>query len=340
MLDVTDNLFNRRRSREESKLKLWRYAGLMLTYRCSAACRFCYYSCDSRAGGLMPVETAIAAWKGLVRIAGETANVHITGGEPFLYFDRLIEILQQARQDGLTPADMIETNGSWAVDESEIADKLRQLDALGMDRLKISWDAFHEEFIDVENVCRLVAVGRKVLGNDRVLVRWEHHLDHPTGIRTADETARRAILKAALETDPCRLTGRAADALADLSEQFPVETFFNHDCQTALLGSKGVHIDPAGNVFNGQCSGMIVGNVNGVPLDEMWMSFEPDKEEFWRTLFETGPSGFLKKPCCTTYPKRLHYGSKCHLCSDIRRFFFDKGHFSQIIGPIDCYDKR
>lgn len=285
----------------------------------------------------MPIETAIGAWEGLVRIAGDTARVHITGGEPFLYFDRLVEIMQQAKRLGLTPVETIETNAGWNSSDTDITDKLRQLDELGMDRLKISWDAFHEEFIDIESVRRLINVARQVLGADRVLVRWEKHLDHPTGIRKMDESGRQAILKDALKADRCRLTGRAADELAILSEQHPLEQFASKNCRIALLGSKGVHIDPDGNVFNGQCSGMIVGNVNRRPLDEIWKLFDPENDDFWRILYQHGPGGFLTQPCAGNYEKQECYGSKCHLCTDIRRFFFDNGHFSQIIGPNNCY---
>lgn len=287
----------------------------------------------------MPVETAIGAWEGLVRIAGDAARVHITGGEPFLYFDRLVEIMQQARQLGLTPVETIETNAGWPGSQAEIAEKLRQLDELGMDRLKISWDAFHEEFIDIESVRRLISIAREILGPDRVLVRWEKHLDHPTGIRNMDDSDRQTVLKEALHSDPCRLTGRAADELAVLSEQHPVENFVSKNCQTALLGSKGVHVDPDGHVFNGQCSGMMVGNVNQTPLDEIWKSFDPEKGDFWQILYENGPIGLLDHPNAGDYPKQDRYSSKCHLCTDIRRFFFDNGRFSQIIGPDNCYGK-
>ena len=46
MLDLSDNAYNRSRARNESKFKLWRSAGLLLTYQCNAACEFCYYHCS------------------------------------------------------------------------------------------------------------------------------------------------------------------------------------------------------------------------------------------------------------------------------------------------------
>lgn len=337
MLKLQDNLFNARRPRDQSKLKLWRYAGLMLTYRCSAACRFCYYYCSPQASGLMSVDTAIQSWEGLVRLAGENAKIHITGGEPFLYFDRLAQICKRASQLGLAPLDSIETNaGTWN-SSAELTDQLRFLDDCGLDRLKVSWDAFHEEFIEIDKVRRFIHIARDVLGPDHVLVRWEKHLTQPTRIQEEGSEGKKTILLAALAADSCRFTGRAAEALAPLVARHPAENFRGQNCQKALLGCKGVHIDPDGNVFNGQCSGMIVGNVNQTPLDVLWRVFEPDRADFWKVLYEEGPFGLLGQAQGDGFHPQNKYASKCHLCTDIRRFFFDKGIYSTIIGPHDCY---
>lgn len=339
MYDLSDNLFNRRQERQQPKLKLWRYAGLMLTYRCTAACRFCYYSCSPRAGGLMSVDTAIGAWEGLVRIAGHEAQVHITGGEPFLYFDRLTEILDQAQRSGLTGLDSVETNADWGKSETEISDKLKRLDSLGMNRLKISWDPFHEEFIDIQSVRRLLSVAQKVLGAQRVLVRWQRYLDFPSGIREKTEQDKQIILHNALTSEPCRFTGRAGEALAQSAAGHPAEYFQNKTCRNALLSAKGVHIDPYGNVFNGQCSGIVIGTIAQNPLDTLWSTWQPDRDDFWHILYHQGPYGLLEEACRRGYVIHPKYASKCHLCTDIRRFFFDKALYSPIINPEDCYGK-
>ena len=337
MLELQNNLFDARRLRHQPKLKRWRYAGLMLTYRCSAACRFCYYYCSPQASGLMSVEMAIQSWEALVRLAGEYAKVHITGGEPFLYFDRLAQILEQASRLGLTPLDSLETNAGFWNSDDDLRNQLRFLDDCGLDRLKVSWDAFHEEFIEVGKVQRFIRIARDILGSHRVLVRWEKHLDQPTGIQEQDAEGKKAILLAALDADSCRFTGRAAEKLAPLIAQHSAADFQGRHCQKALLGSKGVHIDPYGNVFNGQCSGMVVGNVNQIPLDVLWRTFEPDRSDFWKILYEKGPFGLLGPAQNDGFRSQRKYASKCHLCTDIRRFFFDKGNYSTIIGPHDCY---
>ncbi|MHC5083281.1 MAG: radical SAM protein [Planctomycetota bacterium] len=339
MLDLNDNLYNARHRRDQPKLKRWKYAGLMLTYKCTAACQFCYYYCSPKAGGLMSTETALNAWKSLIAISGAGARVHITGGEPFLYFDRMLDILKSAQNEGLAGLDYIETNGSWAACDKNVTEKIRLLNDRGMNRLKISWDPFHEEFVRIDRVKRLISIARDILDHENVLVRWEKHLDHPTGIADMNPDQKKHIYRQALDTDSCRFTGRASDLLAEMSATHPPEYFQNKNCKNALLASKGVHIDPAGNVFNGQCSGMIVGNVHEKPLHELWKSFEPDTQPFWKTLYHHGPAGFIDQAVADGYQLRSAYASKCHLCADIRRFFFDKRLNWPIIGPLECYSR-
>ena len=132
MSELSENTYNSKLMRNEPKFKLWRSAGLLLTYKCNCACEFCYYNCSPEKAGLMTVDTAIHAWRFLEALAGEGARVHLTGGEPFLYWERLIEILEQARAEGLGKCDMVETNGFWAVNEKIATERLIILNDLGV----------------------------------------------------------------------------------------------------------------------------------------------------------------------------------------------------------------
>jgi organic radical activating enzyme len=337
MMTLQDNVYNQRIGRQGAKLKLWRYAGLMLTYRCSAACAFCYYCCDPGKGGLMAVDTAIRTWEGLVRLAGESARVHLTGGEPFLVFDRLAEIVQQSHKMGLTGLEYIETNASWATNETDIQEKLAFLDAHGMEKLKISCDPFHLEYVPVENVIRLKTIAEHVLGHGRVMVRWERYLQNPVNFEGISQAQKRTIYLRALQDDPCRLTGRAAFLLGDLLDQRLASDFAGQNCAGSFLGAKGVHIDPYGNVFCGQCSGISVGNAIGASIDTLWQQFDPEQMEFWEELFADGPCGLLDFADRQGYQPRAKFATKCHICTELRRFFFDKQLFSPIIKPYECY---
>ena len=329
MIELSENAYNRRVARNEPKIKLWRSAGLLLTYRCSAACEFCYYHCTPEKGGLMPVEMALAAWRSLKYLAGEAAKIHLTGGEPFLYWDRLVEILARGREEGLGPVDLVETNGSWAVDASLVRDRLRALSGLGVQRLKVSADPFHQAFVPIERVRLVATVAKEVFGTDRVLVRWAEYL--------GESREHDVDYVAAYRARPFRFTGRAAGQLADLIASEPAEALAGASCLGDFLGAKGVHIDPYGNVFSGTCSGIIVGNINAMPLEEMWKRFTPLNDSLVGTLCEQGPYGLLADAERLGYQRLSRYADKCHLCTHIRQFLLEHETGASTIGPPDCY---
>ena len=343
MVGITDNIYNRSVGRSQPKFKVWTSAGLLLTYKCNCACQFCYYNCGPDKDGLMPVDTAIDAWRSLRTLArrgglaGGSARVHLTGGEPFLYWERLREILDQARTQRLGGADLVETNGFWASDEKIVTQRLGILDELGVRRLKISTDPFHQEYVDIEPVRRLAQIATEMLGSERVLVRWRKYLENPVDIKNLTAEQRRTELVRAMEDYRCRFTGRAAMKLAERAASESMESLTAMSCKADFLGAKGVHIDPFGNVFSGTCSGIIIGNVNQRPLDEIWRQFEPTQSDLVETLFNRGPAGLFCKAVELGYREADLYADKCHLCTSIRQFFFDKGIERSAVGPEECY---
>jgi len=337
MLDLSDNVYNRSLARSEPKFKLWRSAGLLLTYRCNAACEFCYYQCGPDKGGLMPVDLCLAAWRSLEILAGDHAKIHLTGGEPFLHWDHLVEILAEARRQGRAPVDLVETNGFWATDERRVRDRLQRLIDLGVQRFKISVDPFHQEFVPIQPVQRLAAIAKEMFGVDRVLVRWEQYLQAPARGGALRPDVRDGVYLDTLRDHPCRFMGRAADHLAGLLASRSAEALANRSCLACFLGAKGVHIDPYGNVFSGTCSGIILGNINEMPLETIWQQFHPERNDFIRILCEQGPHGHLEQAVSMGYEPLEAYASKCHLCTHLRQFFRAAGLAPTVIGPADCY---
>jgi MoaA/NifB/PqqE/SkfB family radical SAM enzyme len=339
MTELSENIYNSSAARNEPKFKLWRSAGLLLTYKCNCACEFCYYNCGPEKSGLMPVETAISAWQSLKILAGDSAKIHITGGEPFLYWERLQEILDQAKNQYLGKVDLIETNGFWATDEKVIRQRLKRLDELGMNRFKVSTDPFHQEYVDIEPIRRLAGIATEILGPKRVLVRWQKYLDDPIEMKSLSSAGREKKYISAMKDYPCRFTGRAAGRLAELAASKPVEGLDSVSCKSDLLSAKGVHIDPFGNVFSGTCSGIIFGNINRTKLEDIWKQFHPDVNKFINTLFNFGPFGLLDESGRLGYKKAKVYAGKCHLCTDIRQFLLNSGLEESIIGPAECYSR-
>ena len=372
MIELSENIYNSQASRSEPKFKLWRSAGLLLTYKCNCACEFCYYNCSPDKGGLMPVETAISAWRSLKVLVGDSAKIHITGGEPFLYWDHLQEILEQAQRQNLGKVDLVETNGFWATSDKIVRQRLKRLDELGMNRFKISTDPFHQEYVDIEPVRRLAEMAAEILGPDRVLVRWRKYLENPIDMKNLSPAELEQQYINAINDYPCRFTGRAGGKLAEMVAStmpatrlggslkrslgmasfaltipkafgFEAATRHRDTCQSSFLGAKGVHIDPFGNVFSGTCSGIIVGNVNVRAvrepplLEDIWKQFDPRSGGLISTLFNKGPYGLLAEAEKLGYKRAESYAGKCHLCTSIRQFFFDNSIEDSIIGPAECY---
>jgi len=337
VFDLSDNLYNKRLARNERKFKLWRSAGLLLTYRCNASCEFCYYHCTPEKGGLMSVDMCIAAWRSLKNLASEAGKIHLTGGEPFLYWDHLVAILEQGRREQLGPIDLVETNGFWATSEGLVEERLRMLLDLGVQRLKVSIDPFHQEYVALEPAGLLARKAVELFGADNVLVRWERYLRQPVDMKDLTAAQRDLAYLETYREYPFRFAGRSADHLASLFASKPVEAFADRNCRADFLGAKGVHIDPYGNVFSGTCSGIIVGNINETPLEELWKRFSPDHGDLVGSLCERGPCGLLEHAEPQGYQPLDAYAGKCHLCTHIRQFLRERNSESQVIGPADCY---
>ncbi|MHC4221520.1 MAG: hypothetical protein ACYST9_03785 [Planctomycetota bacterium] len=331
------NIYNEQVGRAEPKFKLWRHAGLILTYKCNCSCEFCYYNCSPQQGGVMEVETAINAWQGLRSLVGDAAKIHISGGEAFLFWDRMIEILEQGQKEKLGPVDLVETNGFWASNEKIIRQRLKALDELSVHRLKISCDPFRQEYVDVEPVRRLASLAVELLGKERTQVRWRNYLDDPVEMKDICSDERNQKYISAMQEYPCRFSGRAAGRLAELVATKPIKDIAAMNCRSTFLGAKGVHVDPFGNVFSGTCSGIIIGNINKVPLDHIWQQFEPRQNKLIKTLFDNGPVGLLEDAVKLGFKKADTYADKCHLCTSIRQFYFDRGIDKSTIGPEQCY---
>jgi hypothetical protein len=286
----------------------------------------------------MPVDMALSAWQSLRILAGYDAKVHLTGGEPFLYWEHLLEIMRKAKSQGLGNADLIETNGFWADDQKIAKERIKILDELGMRRLKISVDPFHLKFVDIEPVRLLANAAIDLLGQQRVLVRWRKYLDNPANLKVLPDNELQQAYIESIKDYPCRFTGRAGGKLAELLACHSLEELKALNCEAAFLGAKGVHIDPYGNVFSGTCSGIIIGNVIRTPLEDMWKQFSPEQNEVVDTLFNLGPAGLLDKFSDSGYKPAAAYADKCHLCTSIRQHLFNKGRGGEIFGPGEVYN--
>ncbi len=329
------------------KLRAWRFAGLLTTTWCNARCAFCYVWGSPQQGGTMTPDEAVAYYRQLdavARVDDRSIKIHLSGGEPFGDFDNLLAILQAIQRAGLGPVQKVETNGFWATDDGIARARLQALREAGLERLDISTDVFHQEFVPIENVRRATRLAREVFGADGVRVRWEGFLDAPVVVAGLPDQQRRDAFLDALAVIHERMTGRAAMELAPrLPEPRPVEAYAGDDCLGKLLKGKHVHVCPDGTVFPGVCSGIRLGHAKTEPLDAMWhrLAATWQTEAILAPLVEAGPVALTELARAFGYePRPEGYATKCHLCTHVRQFLFERGLFPGQLGPAACYAPR
>lgn len=339
-VDLGSNVYNRDLSADQRKFKLWSSAGLMLSYWCSSSCACCYVYCGPETGSPsteMSVSDAIKYWRGIGELAGQRGRVHLTGGEPFGDYERLKNILREAQRQGLKGLEKIETNAYWCVDDKIVRERLKELKDLGLTKLQVSTDAYHQEYVPIENVRRLAHVALEVLGEKGFQARWQDYMESPDLVDSNDANGRDLIFTAALAKRGERMLGRAADELSGLLEHFPCEHFNGSTCRDNFLGAKHIHIDGLANIFSGTCVGIIVGNVLEDTLESVWKSLDYRTHPVVSVLIEQGPIGLLELAEGKGYCRKSGYASKCHLCYDIRRFLYSQGCYPGSLGPGECY---
>lgn len=81
-------------------------------------------------------------------------SIGISGGEPFLEYDKVKELITLIRESGKKASLM--TNAYWANSYSKAYDKLSELRECGLSSIGLSYDYFHSQYINAENVSNVL----------------------------------------------------------------------------------------------------------------------------------------------------------------------------------------
>lgn len=156
-------------SQTDSSLFYFLSLVLITTYDCNSKCRHCYPECGPASKIPWDVEfvkKAIDYGKQVPPYA-LARNVHFAGGEPFLYYNEMIEGFEYAQKNGFYSS--VVTNGYWATSVKKAEEKIKPLIELGLSRMELSIDRFHQEFIPLNRVRNALFALRKL--GIQVLIR-------------------------------------------------------------------------------------------------------------------------------------------------------------------------
>lgn len=133
--------------------------GLILTKRCPVGCRHCISDCVMDAAPL-PDITAIDGWIQDIAATGTYKVINLTGGDPFIEFDKLVHVTESISRSGILPT--VLTSGYWATNDKATYQKIERLVKAGLYSIAVSVDQFHQEKIPIQKVKRVLVAAVKL----------------------------------------------------------------------------------------------------------------------------------------------------------------------------------
>ncbi|MBX6359739.1 radical SAM protein [Pseudacidobacterium ailaaui] len=287
--------------------------GLLYTMTCPLTCAHCIVESSPKAQGKMKKEVA----EGYLRVIPKYSDtVCFTGGEPFLYFNEVLDLVRQAKALGLKIT-MVSGAGWVRVDKAEIArERVSLLKEAGLNSLCISWDEYHEAGAPREQPLLLASLANEC--GLQVLVRSVI----PATCNYQEQE--KVFAGIPIHYQPVKLIQLGA------AKKLPKEQFYQYDglprgrCSVVYSPA----IEPDGNVyaccgpgrFSLPSSPLILGNTNREDLDTIFARATADP--IFEALALVGPYGLHEILKDTPAMKdhfhpRRQYSSICDLCIDI-----------------------
>ena len=318
-----------------------RFRGIIfnLTYDCTLDCSHCFYYPQATSRGVFELARLREIIEGM-EDEPPVLEVHYTGGEPFLYFDRLAEAVELARELGARRI-TCSTNCYWADDLAEARRMVGRLRDAGLTWFLISADAFHQEGVPLENVAiaSRVRVELGLQGNDdlSVVAMVSPDYSHPFNDETLKIAEKVGSWGHGASLHSSMPYGRGHELVPDdvchMTEPqrrcWEFETWgFIHPG-----GPRTVIIGPDENAM--VCYGISLGNLQEKSLMTLLREFDKNPNPIVVSLLEEGVGGLVRMAEEHGWQRRQAYQNECHLC------YHDRDHLRQFeptfLQPNECY---
>lgn len=311
----------------------------LITFTCTSRCKHCSYRAGPERIGVMNVFDA-EQWLRELSETQEITSLTIHGGEPFLYFDLLKEIIKRGRDLGILRRWVI-TNGFWAKTNAIAEQNLIELKEAGLTCMTFSVDAFHQEYVPLEHVRNgIMAATRfdfdKVCIDSYFVVAQNSNNRYDILTRQALERLE-VIENVTINRYRVGLDGRGADHLVefvDCQDEPPTGACQLPSWLGGNLQSPGaIEIDCEGNVT--LCPGICIGNAQTQSLTDIVARYDYRKHPIIHTIAEEGPIGLLRQARKRGYNNNTKFVNECHLCYEMRRVLHD--FYPRQLAPQACY---
>ncbi|MCW4048576.1 MAG: radical SAM protein [Candidatus Bathyarchaeota archaeon] len=279
---------------------------MLLTERCTVSCNHCWFSCGPERTGTMTLETAKQVIDEATGLGAEW--VSFTGGEPFLVYHEMKELIGYAADRGLLKEAV--TNCHWAETEETAQAKLTPLVEAGLDVLNISVDDFHQDNIPLMNVRNCFNAAKRL--DLKMVLMIAVAKNSVITVKNISELLMDASIQVLGEpriSDPSALVIETAFTPVGRGAEIPRENWYiDHGkldgvCPAAL---KDIGVKPNGDVM--PCCGPLslkadatLGNINDASLETLLTRALND--ERFKKITKRGLEGSTGR-----------YVNRCHLC--------------------------
>ena len=286
-------------------------------YQCNFACDHCSVGSSPETKFEMPEERWDRVFEELTTL-DTLQMVCFTGGEVTLHKDRLLDAIERVTDAGINTR--IVTNAWWAHDMKSTHEMLDDLVEAGLDEINTSYDDFHTEYMEFENVVNMIEGSLKydelnavalacIIGNedpDYDLDRMEAEIETRLGrsvedvgkLHTLEDAA--APMGSGIQLDPSRY---AAIKDVDIGCSDVISTF-------------SIHPDGSVKVCCGHAQfyrpDLTMGNIEDDSLVDIIENGQ-NNLVYW-LIHEVGPKRLLDRMGITS---DVGYTGICHACGDL-----------------------
>jgi YydG family peptide modification radical SAM enzyme len=117
---------------------------MIMHRKCNAKCSICCFSCTPESHEKLKLQEMLS-YVDQAKDIDDITSVSLTGGEPFLEYRSLVQLIKRATENGLSVSTI--TNGNWATSYEKAYDRLLELKSYGLKYLNISHDKYHKEYV-------------------------------------------------------------------------------------------------------------------------------------------------------------------------------------------------
>lgn len=158
----------------------------VVTYACTGKCKHCSEGEHNDCGEYIAAEVAADAVRKVVS-KYDIKTVMTFGGEPLLYPNTVYAVMKAAKELNV-PKRQVITNGYFSKSNARISDVAAKLYECGVNDLRLSVDAFHQETIPLETVRLFASEAKKNGINISLQPAWliSKEDDNPYNNRTRE----------------------------------------------------------------------------------------------------------------------------------------------------------